>query len=493
MRAESPLSVERPRNQASIFAPALVILVGLLLRIAMLGVDVRFHPDEALFAAQARLISDNGDWLLRTTDLDKPPLTFYTSALSFTALPPSEFAARLPNVLFSGLTVALLHSLARALYRDRMTALVAAALLALSPYELAFAATVFTDVQASFWVLTACMLAARDRWAWAGVTAALMVAAKSTALMFLPMILALGLAHNAPNEWRIRDVMARLRAFAWPLIAGLVMLIAWDAARAPRSFIDLGFTRNNPGRLIRSGELWPRAEQWAHWLGFITGSRAVNIVAVAAIPAWLVSRIRLATRRAVIDWLIAGYSAAFLGWYWLVAFNTYDRYIHTLVPFIVLLLARALVSLWRLLGARPVVRVIVTGCIATALLGPVSTTLRGEIPVGGDQGTHTGIDALAGYLNTALRGEGVYDHWLGWELAYYLGSSPKVVIQYTPRPEALAESAVRPGAPRYVAAPSPRAAAPWIAALEHVGVRAVRVYHDDRHNFAVYQLYTDQY
>ena len=35
----------------------------LLLRIATLGVDVRFHPDEALFAAQARLISHEGDWL----------------------------------------------------------------------------------------------------------------------------------------------------------------------------------------------------------------------------------------------------------------------------------------------------------------------------------------------------------------------------------------------------------------------------------------------
>lgn len=492
MRAISPLPVGRTHHQASVIVPALVILVGLLLRIAMLGIDMRFHPDEALFAAQARLISDDGDWLLRTTDLDKPPLTFYATALSFFALTPSEFAARLPNVLLSGLTVALLYSLARALYHDRMTALVAAALLALSPYDLAFAATVFTDVQATFWVLTACMLAARDRWAWAGVAAALMVAAKSTALMSLPLILALGIARNAANKWRIRDIATRLRAFAWPLIAGLVLLFVWDAARAPRSFMDLGFTRNNPGRMIRSGELGPRAEQWAHWLGFVTGSRAVNVFALTAIPIWLASRVRLHTRHAVIDWLIAGYSAAFLGWYWLVAFNTYDRYIHTLVPFIPLLLARALVGLWRLLGARPAALVIAVGCIAAALLGPVSTTLRGETPVGGDQGTHTGIDALAEHLNTALSGGSIYDHWLGWELAYYLGPSPKVTIQYTPRPEALAESAMRPGAPRYVVAPSPHTAAPWIAALEHAGVCVVPVYHDDRHEFVVYRLLVSQ-
>jgi hypothetical protein len=33
--------------RASVLGPALVILIGMALRLVMLGVDVRFHPDEA--------------------------------------------------------------------------------------------------------------------------------------------------------------------------------------------------------------------------------------------------------------------------------------------------------------------------------------------------------------------------------------------------------------------------------------------------------------
>src|SRR5690606_17543592 len=136
---------------APVLLPALVILVGALLRIALLGVDARLHPDEALFAAQARTVSAWGDVLLRGADLDKPPLAIYSLAASFALLEPSEFAARLPNVFASVLMLAVLYRLTLALSRDRATAALAALLLALSAYDLAFAATAFTDVQATLW------------------------------------------------------------------------------------------------------------------------------------------------------------------------------------------------------------------------------------------------------------------------------------------------------------------------------------------------------
>ncbi|MEL7673111.1 MAG: glycosyltransferase family 39 protein, partial [Chloroflexota bacterium] len=134
-------------------------LVGALLRIALLGVGVRLHPDEALFAAQARTITAQDDLLLRGADLDKPPLTIYSLALAFALLGPSELAARLPNVFASVLALATLYRLVCALSGDRATGLLAALLLALSPYDLAFAATAFTDVQATLWALVAALLA----------------------------------------------------------------------------------------------------------------------------------------------------------------------------------------------------------------------------------------------------------------------------------------------------------------------------------------------
>ena len=77
------------------------------------------------------------------------------TALSYRALGSTEFATRLPDVLFSGMSVAVVYALARALYGDRVTAALAGLIMALSPYDLAFAATAFTDVQATFWVLVA--------------------------------------------------------------------------------------------------------------------------------------------------------------------------------------------------------------------------------------------------------------------------------------------------------------------------------------------------
>ena len=464
------------------------------LRLAMLGLNVRFHPDEALFAAQARLISQGGDFFLRTTDLDKAPLTFYVTALSFRMLGPTEFAARLPNLLFSTLSLAVLYRLGSSLFRDRTAGTLATLLWALSPYDLAFAATAFTDIQATFWVLLASLFAVHGRWWFAGVAAALAFAAKSNALLFVPLILALGIAQNARIDWRIPDALRRLWQFTWPLMVVVGLVVLWDLGRAPRSYLSLSYARNNPGRLVRANEVWLRLENWAHWLGFVTGSPVLNVLLVAASPVQLArGALRQRSRAAVGDWLIAGFGLAFLAGYWLIAFNTYDRYMHTLVPFLLLLAARTLTGVWHFFGARHVVLVALI-VITMGFLAPgVTRTLRGEMGIGGDQGHHTGIDTLADYLNTHLSGQTVYDHWLGWELAYYLGEAPDVTIVYSPLPEALASDTAQQPGNRYFAAPSPQQAAPWIAALRRASVQVTAIYLDSDHGFVVYRLETSKH
>jgi 4-amino-4-deoxy-L-arabinose transferase-like glycosyltransferase len=479
-------STSLPFHRLKAYGPLLlVLLIGAALRIGLLGNDQRFHPDEALFAAQARLVSH--DWLLRNTDLDKPPLTLFVTALSFRVLGTTETAARLPNVFFSALSLILLYDLARQLYRDRVVAILAALLVALSPYDLAFAATVFTDVQATFWVLAACVLAVRDRWVYAGAAAALVFACKPNALLFVPLIAALGMAQNARPNWRSRDVTRRLAQLVIPLAFGIGLLVLWDAARAPRSFLSLGYTRNNPGRLIRADEVWPRLEQWGHWLGFITGSPVLNVflpVGGLMLLAWDVKQGR--SRAALADWMIAGFGIAFLAWHWLIAFNAYDRYLHTLVPFVLLLAARVCAGVWRMTGTRRLILAGIAGLLVLLVLPGTIQAERGQAALGGDQGTHRGIDRLAHYLNTRLRGETVYDHWLGWELAYYLGESPSVSIVYMPLPEALVEEMAGKAGPRYLVAPSAQQAAFWIDQCRQAGI-AIQVVYDDP-PFVVYRL-----
>jgi hypothetical protein len=347
---------------------------------------------------------------------------------------------------------------------------------------------VFTDVQATFWTLIAALLTVRDRWTGAGIAAALIFAAKPNALLFVPLIAALSIARHADSDWTARGLLSRLWGLAWPLALGIGIVVLWDLGRAPRSFLSLGYARYDPGRLIRANEVWPRLEQWAHWLGLMTGSQVVNFALLAAGPLWLVRQIRRRSRAAAADWLIAGFGVAFMAWHWLIAFNTYDRYLHTLTPFALLLAARALVGIGRLSGARRAGPAAVGAIVILLMLPSTVQSLRGEAALGGDQGQHTGIDALADTLNTRLSGQIVYDHWLGWELAYYLGESPQVSLIYYSLPEALADDVAHQTAPRYFAAPSPPIAAPWIAALERVHIQIDAIYLDTANGFVIYRL-----
>jgi len=485
---------QHDHGQALVLVPALVILIGLALRVLMLGIYVRLHPDEALFAAQARLINHQGDWLLRGTDLDKPPLTFYVTALSFRTLGTTEFAARVPNVFFSAMSLALLYRLAWTLYGDRSTATLAALLCALSPYDLAFAATAFTDIQATFWTLSAAVGAVSDRWRLAGVAAVFVAATKPNALLFLPLILALGITHTAQTQWHLRDISRRMWALTWPLLSGVGILVLWDMGRAPRSFIELGYTRNNPGRLIRAAEVWPRLKAWGHWLNFMTGVPALNGLLLVAIPLRIAyDSLCNRSRAAATDWLIAGFGIAFLAWHWLIAFNTYDRYLHTLVPFVLLLTARTLV--WLARSIDPIVhkpRLETLGiviAVALVMLPATLNVLQGKAAIGGDQGQHSGIIPLAGYLNTVLSDETVYDHWLGWELAFYLGESPTVTLLHAPLPEAVAADMLNTRATRrYLVTPDPPTAALWIRVLRQAGITVTTIYHDITHGFVIYRL-----
>ncbi|MBN1678833.1 MAG: hypothetical protein JW966_00980, partial [Anaerolineae bacterium] len=279
------------------------------------------------------------------------------------------------------------------------------------------------------------------------------------------------------------------------------LVVLWDQARAPRSFLSLNAQRNNPGRLIRSDELWPRLADWGHWFSTITGSPLLNGILIGAGLFWLArgvlcARSRIGQSRAVIhDWLIAGFGLAFVTWHWLIAFNPYDRYIHSLVPFAALLAVRALLAARMLSGwwqgdsvRRDLAVIVIAVVVVTCMIPPLVDTLHGDAAVGGDHGQHAGIDVLAGFLNERLGGEIVYDHWLNWELAYYLGNAPRVIVLYSPLPEALADDMVAQSSPRFFAVPSRRAARPWLAALRYQSITIEVVYTDSTAGFVVYKL-----
>jgi 4-amino-4-deoxy-L-arabinose transferase-like glycosyltransferase len=426
-----------------------LLLLGTTLRVGMLAQDVRFHPDEALYATYARRMSLHGDLLLADVPLDKPPLGLALTAFSFSIFGPTEFAARLPAYFASLLTLVVFYTIARRLYDDRI-ALIALGLLVLSPFDLAFAATVFHDPLLTLWLLLVCLFASQDRWRLAGICAACAIATKQSAIQFIPIFVAVGAARSLPARfWR------SLRRFVIPIIMGGLLLAAWSAARAaPVDFWTLGVTNPGQMRLIRSDEVLPRLERWLDMLGSVTGWAPLLLLAV--VP--LVARPPV-SRAALIDTVLAIGVLATLLAYWLLAFNTYDRYLHSLGPPILLLAARGMVLLGERLPipARRALLLLVVGCMLPFTL----STLQGHGTVGGDLGVHTGIDGLAAQLKTLPAQSVVYDSWLGWELGYYLGDQPPVRIIFQPTPEAFARAVCQSALPSYFVAPSSRSAR-WI-------------------------------
>jgi hypothetical protein len=95
---------------------------------------------------------------------------------------------------------------------------------------------------------------------------------------------------------------------------------------------------------------------------------------------------------------------------------------------------------------------------------------------------------LADFLNAKPLGAVVYDHWLGWELGYYLGEWTDKRRVYYPTPEALVSDALKldDPAPRYFVAPTREPVAPWLDALRRAGYAVERVY--QQQGFAVYEL-----
>lgn len=460
----------------------LVLLLGAALRVGMLALDVRFHPDEALYAGYARRMSRYGDILLADAPLDKPPLGLSLTAASFSVFGVGEWAARLPTVLISTLTLAVVIALSRQLYAGRV-ALVAGLLLALSPFDLAFSATAFHDPPLTLFLLLTCLCAVRDRWGLAGVWAACALATKQSAVQFLPLVLGIAACWTISQRWRWHDYRCRLAAFGIPVATCAALLAWWSAARgAPVDFWTLGVT--NPGllRFIRAEEIGPRLGRWLELLSYATGFMPLLIA--AALPALAALRGAHRRREAVDVAISAGVLATLLG-YWLLAFNTYDRYLHPLIPLILILAARGVVLAGDALGRHVAVIPTVAGLAALSMMPFTHAALHGALPIGGDRGEHGGIVALATAINGLPDGAVVYDHWLGWALGYYLGAETAIRLIFEPTPESFADRVCADSGHSYLAAPE-TAAARWLAVARGRGAVIRLIFQADR--LALYRL-----
>ncbi|HEX8682163.1 MAG TPA: glycosyltransferase family 39 protein, partial [Ardenticatenaceae bacterium] len=219
-----------------------------------------FHEDEAIYAAWSLQIL-RGDFWLSATPVDKSPLTFYPVAASIALFGQHEWAARLPNLIWTGLLFIALWRIAERQGRPGWFPV----LLALaSPLVWALATSAFTDPAMLALALFALERGQAGRSSQAGFAFALAFLAKPTALFLAPLLL-LNLRRESSRS-----------GFVLASAAPLLVAWAWDASRAVPSWWALG--RNAYGTLGQAGA---QVGEWASLVLVASGAIALIGVVVA--------------------------------------------------------------------------------------------------------------------------------------------------------------------------------------------------------------------
>jgi hypothetical protein len=508
-----------------------ILLIALVLRLAPWGYN-RFLEDEALYAYWGLQIATGADPMLDEEPVDKPPLYPYTLALSFLLSAPApdigtasgigtghESSARLPSLLASMACIVLVCALALRVSGDAHTGLLAAFLLALSPFDILFASTAFTDPLMVCFALGALVAAAGDRLGLAGLLAGLAAATKQQGLLFLPLVVAVGLlAPRLPTRpqpdavakdedtrgsaqvigWLRRAWHLRWLRFGLAFALVIAAVLWWDLARLQRpGFLEQGSISYGGIAPAEAGTLGQRGADWLGMVGDFWVSPSFNLLLIAALVGWGVGGIAGWWQGwGRIDLAIGVFCLAFLLLHWLVGFQVWDRYLLGLVPLLAVLGARAFVAFlgairgapWRTLYAFALVAVL----IAT-LAAPVLAAARSELPIGGDHGAYDGIDEVAAYMRTrAGPGAVLYHYWLGYHYRFYLHGAPLRHHWYPNLEDLTHDAAVYRREPRYIAFPSWRDSAPIEAALAGAGMALAPVLETTRRDgttsFRLYRL-----
>ena len=285
----------------------LFVLTGILtLRILLAGLAPITDPTEGRYAEIARGMAVSGDWVTPRVSIDgeqvpylgKPPLFFWTAALSIGLLGPSELAARLPALIASVILLAFMYYVLR---RTKGVEIAAMAVVITATTGLVFvlSASVIVDVHLTLFVAGAVFAHCgfveaendRSRRRWSLLFFALLAGGVLTkgpvaiVLVVVPVVV-----WNA-----ISGSWATLRAHSWSagfvvfaLIAGPWFILA--ESRNP-GFLEYFFVNENLLRFLSAGY----GDRYGTGHIFPRGSAVVMFV-LGALP-WTPVAIRLLARR----------------------------------------------------------------------------------------------------------------------------------------------------------------------------------------------------
>jgi 4-amino-4-deoxy-L-arabinose transferase-like glycosyltransferase len=425
--------------------PLAVLCAAIALRVVPMLARYPLHRDEALYGSWARLIASGVDPLLLTAWIDKPPLVIYLLAGSLHLFGASGIALRLPGMIASAASVALTYGLARKAY-GRRAALLAAVLLACSPFAILFAPTAFTDPWLTVWLLAAAWAALAGQTFWAGVLLGLAVASKQQGVLVVPLLLGLTAVQAADQAARATKPVRPLALLArrWLLVlAGFVVIFIpltyWDSLRWAKRPSFWGRSLDTYGGLgLANPRDWIRRSfEWVHQAGYFFGVAPITGIVFAAglLPGARALRQVLRRPRQAplgvperLDLLFPIYVVGYLALHVFATFQAWDRYLLPMVPLIAILAARGLVIAWGFLTNAPrlaTARLPLGLGLACLLTWMSWTGVAGRLPVGSDHGAFDGLDRVVAFVRSRPPNTLIYHHSLGWYFDFYLFDAPQ--------------------------------------------------------------------
>jgi hypothetical protein len=225
-------------------------LIVLVVSLPFLFVQLDFpllDPDEGLYASIAQEMLSRGDWLIPHVNglpyLEKPPLYFWLTALTFRVVGPTEWAVRLWSALATLGAVLLTWRIGRRLYGPH-AGLLAGLVLATVVGNALYVRKASTDQLFVFCLTLAIYGFLRDverpdrgraRFLWLYVGAALSVLAKGfIGLVFPLLIVGIGLLLVRRLSWRDLNLARGVPVF-------LVLAVPWHVLALWRSPTLFGF------------------------------------------------------------------------------------------------------------------------------------------------------------------------------------------------------------------------------------------------------------
>ncbi len=324
-----------------------VIFLAGIISVSLIG-QHRFHGDEALYAYwEISMAKSTSIYVGTPYMLYKPPFLFLVSALIFSIIPVKETFAIMPNIIAFVLSIYVFYILLLSYYKNKYVALIGAVIFALSPINLLFSATAFTDSLLVLFLLLSMYYLIEKKFFLFGLFVGFAFGTKPFAIFFIPVYLLILLLDIQNKNIKIKKDILKVvggffSSYSIAIIWGILNSIKYGKPALFALMSWFGITDRPESFIFNFSNLISRMKEWVYYYKIIYFSRIIYL------PILILVLINLIFNKKVKDFIIA-FCIVIL---FLITSTSqmpiYDRYILTFTPLVIMISASSLCNILKI-------------------------------------------------------------------------------------------------------------------------------------------------